>query len=111
MSARGDCLKVKAFGMEKKSTKKCGIDKVRKNDNNSYFYRSVFDGKKPIRGGIPFVFPIFGASNILPHHGFARIARWQVVLHSSFLVCQFGGLPKNFNPPKVSSRDYRKDGF
>ena len=37
--------------------------------------KSVFDGKKAIRGGIPFVFPIFGASNILPQHGFARIAR------------------------------------
>ena len=86
MSARGDCLKVKAFGMEKKSTKMCGIDKVRKNDNNPYFYRSVFDGKKPIRGGIPFVFPIFGASNILPHHGFARIARWQVVFRVVFSI-------------------------
>ena len=38
----------------------------------------MFDGKKPIRGGIPFVFPIFGTSNILPQHGFARIARWQL---------------------------------
>ena len=40
--------------------------------------RSVFDGKKPIRGGIPFVFPVFGASNILPPDGFARITRWQL---------------------------------
>jgi glucose-6-phosphate 1-epimerase len=37
--------------------------------------KSVFDGKKAIRGGIPFVFPIFGASNVLPQHGFARISR------------------------------------
>ena len=40
--------------------------------------RSVFDGKKPIRGGIPFVFPVFGSSTILPQHGFARITRWQL---------------------------------
>ena len=41
--------------------------------------RSVFDGRKPIRGGIPFVFPVFGASTIFPNeHGFARIARWQL---------------------------------
>jgi glucose-6-phosphate 1-epimerase len=40
--------------------------------------RSVFDGKKPIRGGIPFVFPVFGTSTIQPQHGFARISRWQL---------------------------------
>ena len=40
--------------------------------------RSVFDGKKPIRGGIPFVFPVFGIppDPHFPHHGFARIVRW-----------------------------------
>jgi D-hexose-6-phosphate mutarotase len=38
----------------------------------------VFDGKKPIRGGIPFVFPVFGTSTIQPQHGFARISRWQL---------------------------------
>ena len=39
----------------------------------------MFDGKKPIRGGIPFVFPVFGGSTIFPNeHGFARIARWQL---------------------------------
>ena len=38
----------------------------------------MFDGKKPIRDGIPFVFPVFGSSTILPQHGFARITRWQL---------------------------------
>ena len=38
----------------------------------------MFDGKKPIRGGIPFVFPVFGSSTIQPQHGFARISRWQL---------------------------------
>ena len=37
--------------------------------------RSVFDGKKAIRGGVPFVFPIFGPSTVMPQHGFARISR------------------------------------
>ena len=37
--------------------------------------RSVFDGKKAIRGGVPFVFPIFGPSSVMPQHGFARISR------------------------------------
>ncbi|XP_063699500.1 uncharacterized protein LOC134830069 isoform X3 [Culicoides brevitarsis] len=37
---------------------------------------AVFDGKKAIRGGIPFVFPQFGAWSYGPQHGFARITRW-----------------------------------
>ncbi|XP_074649675.1 uncharacterized protein LOC141904937 [Tubulanus polymorphus] len=34
---------------------------------------------KPIRGGIPIVFPYFGSSDIGPHHGFARIHRWSIL--------------------------------
>lgn len=48
-----------------------------------YFYKlvpcsklAVFDGKKAIRGGIPFVFPQFGPWSFGPNHGFARIVRW-----------------------------------
>ena len=40
---------------------------------------AVFDGKKPIRGGIPLVFPQFGAGiykDELPSHGFARRSLW-----------------------------------
>ncbi|KAK0096546.1 hypothetical protein PV326_005202 [Microctonus aethiopoides] len=40
--------------------------------------QAVFDGKKAIRGGIPFVFPQFGAWTFGPGHGFARIMRWNV---------------------------------
>ncbi|XP_058790367.1 uncharacterized protein LOC131663771 isoform X1 [Phymastichus coffea] len=56
--------------------------------------QAVFDGKKAIRGGIPFVFPAvatshaqlmtdlftaqFGAWSYGPGHGFARIVRWNV---------------------------------
>merc|ERR1711936_1192124 len=43
--------------------------------------KSVFDGRKPIRGGIPFIFPQFGTwhygTNGPPYNGFGRIARWQ----------------------------------
>ncbi|KNG49798.1 protein kinase [Stemphylium lycopersici] len=41
-------------------------------------------GKKPVRGGIPVVFPVFGpppkeghATSSLPQHGFARGSRWE----------------------------------
>ncbi|XP_053957853.1 uncharacterized protein LOC128863001 isoform X2 [Anastrepha ludens] len=37
-----------------------------------------FDGKKAIRGGIPFVFPQFGPWSFGPQHGFARITRWNL---------------------------------
>ena len=43
--------------------------------------RSAFDGRKPIRGGVPLIFPWFGprtdAPN-LPMHGFARTRTWDV---------------------------------
>lgn len=41
---------------------------------------SALDGTKPVRGGIPLVFPFFGAAPEgvkLPQHGFARSARWE----------------------------------
>ncbi|KAH9893081.1 galactose mutarotase-like domain-containing protein [Xylariomycetidae sp. FL2044] len=41
------------------------------------------DGSKPVRGGIPLVFPVFGtapghaATSSLPSHGFARNSKWE----------------------------------
>ena len=37
---------------------------------------AVFDGVKPIRGGIPLVFPQFAMQGPLPMHGFARTSSW-----------------------------------
>lgn len=46
--------------------------------------KAVFDGKKAIRGGIPVIFPNFGAWELGPQHGFARIKQWQLkVLENS----------------------------
>ena len=47
------------------------------------------DGSKPIRGGIPLVFPVFGAppsdhvTKSLPQHGFARNNHWSFLGTSS----------------------------
>lgn len=48
---------------------------------------SAFDGVKPIRGGIPLVFPKFGdgwhgtsSPSALPSHGFARRSRWSLAV-------------------------------
>ena len=38
--------------------------------------KAVLDGSKAIRGGIPLVFPNFGAWECGPSHGFARISEW-----------------------------------
>ncbi|KAJ1736053.1 hypothetical protein LPJ61_000196 [Coemansia biformis] len=40
--------------------------------------RAKLDGSKPIRGGIPLVFPQFGPGD-LPQHGFARTRRWTLL--------------------------------
>lgn len=51
--------------------------------------KAVLDGSKPIRGGIPLVFPQFGpgdGSSKLPQHGFARTAKWEVRRQEQFKV-------------------------
>jgi glucose-6-phosphate 1-epimerase len=50
---------------------------------------AALDGSKPIRGGIPLVFPVFGpppkdhATGQLPQHGFARNNFWEFLGKSS----------------------------
>ena len=39
---------------------------------------AVFDGRTPIRGGVPVCFPQFAALGPLPKHGFARNRLWEV---------------------------------
>jgi len=51
--------------------------------------KAHLDGSKPIRGGIPVVFPVFGpppknhATSSLPQHGFARNSYWEFLGKSS----------------------------
>ncbi|OJJ44541.1 hypothetical protein ASPZODRAFT_134623 [Penicilliopsis zonata CBS 506.65] len=51
--------------------------------------KAILDGSKPIRGGIPVVFPVFGpppqnhATSALPQHGFARSSNWEFLGKSS----------------------------
>lgn len=40
--------------------------------------RAVWDGSKPVRGGIPVCFPQFGEEGNLPRHGVVRTAQWNV---------------------------------
>ncbi|KAE8876992.1 hypothetical protein PF005_g20685 [Phytophthora fragariae] len=41
--------------------------------------QALLDGSKPIRGGIPLVFPVFGAAQGFPNHGFARVNNWELI--------------------------------
>ncbi len=43
---------------------------------------SAFDPKKPIRGGVPIIFPWFGPRDELPAHGFARTVGWEITSRS-----------------------------
>lgn len=52
---------------------------------------SEFEVGKPIRGGVPIVFPWFGGRDGMPAHGFARLAVWdllasQVLLDGSVML-------------------------
>ncbi|CAH0481986.1 unnamed protein product [Peronospora belbahrii] len=40
--------------------------------------RAILDGSQCIRGGIPLVFPVFGAVEGFPNHGFARTQYWKL---------------------------------
>lgn len=41
--------------------------------------QSLFAPGKPIRGGVPIIFPWFGSRNGAPAHGFVRTAEWSLV--------------------------------
>ncbi len=40
--------------------------------------KAIFDNSSPIRGGVPVIFPQFGALGGMLNHGFARISNWQL---------------------------------
>ena len=42
--------------------------------------KSAFAPERPVRGGVPVVFPQFAARGPLTQHGFARVKPWQLVM-------------------------------
>jgi hypothetical protein len=80
----GDCVTVYLYGATVTSWKTA-------NGAEQLFLSSAaaLDGSKPIRGGIPLVFPVFGpppkshATGQLPQHGFARNNFWEFLGKSS----------------------------
>jgi glucose-6-phosphate 1-epimerase len=54
--------------------------------------KAKLDGTKPIRGGIPLVFPQFGGFGPLPQHGFARNAIWTLVADKTSTGSDFASI-------------------
>ncbi|MBC8125599.1 MAG: D-hexose-6-phosphate mutarotase [Gloeobacteraceae cyanobacterium ES-bin-144] len=57
---------------------------------------SDFHLEKPIRGGVPIIFPWFGARDGMAAHGFARLAEWDLQQAS---VLPNGSIQLNFRMP------------
>ncbi|XP_055949674.1 uncharacterized protein LOC129983968 [Argiope bruennichi] len=60
------------FGATLTSWEPCGVEAL------FVSRESYFDNQKPIRGGVPVVFPQFGPWQYGPQHGFARRTKWSI---------------------------------
>src|SRR5438105_4352474 len=60
---------------------------------------SRFTPDQPIRGGIPVIFPWFGAREGEPTHGFARLSEWE--LHEATSIPE-GGVSLRFSLPDTA---------
>jgi glucose-6-phosphate 1-epimerase len=76
------------------------------------------DATKPVRGGIPLVFPVFGKSeeagfNSLPQHGFARNSTWEFLgqTKANPPTVQFALSPEQANPDIYSKWDNGDNDF
>jgi D-hexose-6-phosphate mutarotase len=68
--------------------------------------KSYFAPGKPIRGGVPVIFPWFGNRDGEPSHGFARITEWQLVKTSAVAD---GAVTLQFALPEIPGRDAWKN--
>ncbi|CAK3955894.1 glucose-6-phosphate 1-epimerase-like [Lecanosticta acicola] len=79
----GDSVEVLLYGASVISWKSNGKERLWLSS------AAKLDGSKPVRGGIPLVFPCFGpppkdhATSALPQHGFARNSHWEYLGKSS----------------------------
>lgn len=61
---------------------------------------SCFDSTKPIRGGVPIIFPWFGARQGHAMHGFARVAEWELTETSA---ATDGSVTLHFHLPETAA--------
>ncbi|KAI9807949.1 MAG: hypothetical protein M1825_005255 [Sarcosagium campestre] len=73
----GESVEILLYGATVTSWKTGGKENLFLSD------KALLDGSKPVRGGIPLVFPVFGPPpasgplSTLSQHGFARTSRWE----------------------------------
>jgi D-hexose-6-phosphate mutarotase len=67
--------------------------------------KSWFASDKPIRGGVPVIFPWFGGRDGEPAHGFARIVTWQLVKTSA----DSNSVRLHFTLPQIAEREAWKN--
>jgi glucose-6-phosphate 1-epimerase len=79
----GDSVEVLLHGATVTSWKSSSSSSSAPQENLWLSTAAKLDGSKPVRGGIPLVFPVFGsdpahaATSKLPQHGFARNNKWE----------------------------------
>lgn len=61
---------------------------------------SEFHPDKPIRGGVPVIFPWFGGREGFPSHGFARTVEWEIVSRN---LNSDGSISVGFRLPAIAS--------
>ncbi|RPA71278.1 aldose 1-epimerase [Ascobolus immersus RN42] len=92
----GESIEVLLYGATVTSWKVDGEEKLWVSE------AAKLDGTKPVRGGIPLVFPCFGPNSSalnLPQHGFARLSNWSFLGENSeepsSVQVDFGLSPSN----------------
>lgn len=63
---------------------------------------SEFHPEKPIRGGVPVIFPWFGPREGLPGHGFARIVEWEAAGRT---ILPDGSIRVHLRMPAIGSQE------
>jgi glucose-6-phosphate 1-epimerase len=68
--------------------------------------KSHFADGKPVRGGVPVIFPWFGNRDGEPSHGFARITGWELV---KTFASPGGAVTLTFRLPEIPGREAWKN--
>lgn len=79
------------------------VTHFQKNSESPLFFMSAqseFAADKPIRGGVPIIFPWFGPREGAPAHGIARTARWDLITTTAL---SDGAVSLRFRLPNAGS--------
>jgi len=80
--ANGSTVEILVFGANVISWRSPNVEDHDLKERFFLSKKSALDGSKPVRGGIPIVFPFFGSPTreehkVFPSHGFGRTEKWK----------------------------------